>query len=121
MYSDTSVTGVVSYVTVHWPGLACRPDFLKSTGSSGRSLGHCYSSQIDVTGIPCSLMIRFGTFLLEPAGVATLLLMLDYVDSAADRIVAKMFLLQQIVDRGGDAVAVYMSLYHCIVAEGAGC
>ena len=38
MYSDTSVTGVVLDVTAHWPGLACRPDFLKSARSSGRSL-----------------------------------------------------------------------------------
>ena len=35
MYSDTSVTGVVSDMTVHWPELACRPDFLKPVGSSG--------------------------------------------------------------------------------------
>ena len=81
IYSNTSVTGVVSDVTVHWPGFACRPDFLKSVGSSGWSLGHCYLSQIDVTGIPCGMIIRFGKFLLVPAGVATLLLMLDYVDS----------------------------------------
>ena len=78
MYSDTSVTGVVLDVTVLWPGLACRPDFLKSAGSSCWSLEHCYSSQIDVTGISGGLTIHFG-FLLEPAGVAILLLMLTRV------------------------------------------
>ena len=36
MYSKTSVTGVVSKVTVHWPGSAYRPDLLNSAGSSGR-------------------------------------------------------------------------------------
>ena len=77
--SDTSVTGVVSDVTGHWPGLACRPDLLNSIGSSGRSLGRCCSSPIDATGIPGILITRFGKFLLEPAGVETLLLVFDYV------------------------------------------
>ena len=60
MYFDTSVTGVVSDVTVHWPGLACWLDFPISAGSSGRSLEHCFSGQFDVTGIPGDMRIRFG-------------------------------------------------------------
>ena len=75
-------------MTVHWPGLACGPDFPKSTGSSGRSkstgssdrtLGHCFSGQIDVAGVPGGLRFRFGRILLKPAGMTTLLL-LGYVD-----------------------------------------
>ena len=50
---------VVSDVTVHWPGLACWPDFPISAGSSGRSLEHCFLGQFDVTGIPGGLRIRF--------------------------------------------------------------
>ena len=46
MYSDTSVTGVVSDVTAHWPGLACWPDFPISAGSSGRSLEHCFRDNL---------------------------------------------------------------------------
>ena len=80
MYSDTSVTGVVSDVTVHWPGLACWLDFPISAGSSGRSLEHCFSGQFDVTGIPGGLRIRFGRIWLNPASVTTLLLLMDYVD-----------------------------------------
>ena len=80
MYSDTSVTGVVSDVTAHWPGLACRPDFPISSGSSGRSLEHCFSGQFDVTGIPGGLRIRFVRIWLNLASVTTLLLLMDYVD-----------------------------------------
>ena len=80
MYSDTSVTRVVSDVTVHWPGLACWPDFPISAGSSSRSLEHCFSGQFDVTGIPGSLRIRFRRIWLNPASMTTLLLLMDYVD-----------------------------------------
>ena len=80
MYSDTSVTGVISDVTVHWPGLACWPDFPISTGSSVRSLEHCFSGQFDATGIPGGLRIRFGRIWLNPASVTSLLLLMDYVD-----------------------------------------
>ena len=80
MYSDTSVTRVVSDVTVHWPGLACWPDFPISAGSSSWSLEHCFSGQFDVTGIPGSLRIRFRRIWLNPASMTTLLLLMDYVD-----------------------------------------
>ena len=80
MYSDTSVTRVVSDVTVHWPGLACWPDFPISAGSSSGSLEHCFSVQFDVTGIPGGLRIRFGRIWFTPASVTTLLLLMDYID-----------------------------------------
>ena len=55
MYSDTSVTGDFS-------GIVFRGNFMLRESQA-------------------ALIIRFGKILLEPAGVTTLLLLLDYVDS----------------------------------------
>ena len=65
MYSDTSVTGVVSDVTAHWPSLACWPDFPISAVSSVQSLEHCFSGQFEVMGIPGGLENPFWENLVE--------------------------------------------------------